>query len=120
MHRTIMALAAFAGLVTPLVAQPILADDAPAAQVNIVEPNFQPPRAWGYDPAEVTVPVGTMITWTNTGAVAHTVTADDATFFDSGSLDPQTLFSFAIDSVGTYTYHCSIHPWMAGTITVTA
>jgi len=119
MHRTILAFAAFAGLVTPLVAQAIFADDAPA-QVNIVEPNFQPPQAWAYDPAEVTVPVGTMITWTNTGAVARTVTADDAISFDSGSLDPQLQFSFPAESVGAFAYHCSFHPWMTGTITVTS
>jgi plastocyanin len=119
MHHTILAFAAFAGLVTPLVLQATLADDAPTAQVNIVEPNFQPPQAWAYDPAEVTVPLGTTILWTNTGAVAHTVTADDATSFDSGSLDPQSLFSLTADSVGTYTYHCGFHPWMIGTITVT-
>jgi plastocyanin len=119
MHRAILVFVAYAGLVTPLVAQATLADEAPAARVSIVEPNFQPPQVWGYDPAEMTVPVGTMIIWTNTGAVAHTVTAEDAALFDSGSLDPQSLFSFATDSVGTYTYHCSFHPWMTGTITVT-
>ena len=119
MHRVILAFAAFAGLVTPLVAQATLADDPPAAQVSIVEPNFQPAQGWTYDPAELTVPLGSMIIWTNTGAVAHTVTADDGVSFDSGSLDPQLQFSFTAESVGTLTYHCSFHPWMTGTITVT-
>jgi plastocyanin len=119
MHRTILAFAAFAGLVTPFVGQATPADDAPAAHVNVVEPIFQPPQAWAYDPAEVTVPVGTTITWTNTGVVAHTVTADDAVSFDSGSLDPQLQFSFTAESVGAVTYHCNFHPWMTGTITVT-
>jgi plastocyanin len=119
MHRVILAFAAFAALITPLVVQATLADDAPAAHVNIVEPHFQPPRAWAYDPAEVTVPLGSVITWTNTGSVAHTVTAGDAVSFDSGSLDPQLQFSFTAESVGAFTYHCSFHPWMTGTITVT-
>jgi plastocyanin len=67
----------------------------------------------------MTVPLGTTINWTNTGAVTHTVTVDDGASFDSGSLDPQSGFSFTATTAGTFTYHCSFHPWMTGTITVT-
>ena len=119
MRNGIFALIALATVANPFVARPGLADNAPAAQVNIVEPNFQPPQAWAYDPAEVTVTLGSTITWTNMGAVAHTVTADDGTSFDSDSLDPQATFIFTPASVGTFTYRCSFHPWMTGTITVT-
>lgn len=64
--------------------------------------------------------LGATVTWTNTGAVAHTVTADDVTSFDSGNLDPQATFSFTADLPGTVTYHCTFHPWMTGTLTVTS
>ena len=40
---------------------------------------------FGFDPASVSVKVGGSVTWTNTGATAHTVTADDGSF-DSKSL----------------------------------
>jgi plastocyanin len=65
------------------------------------------------------VPAGATITWTNAGAVAHTVTADDGVSFDSGGLDPQSTFSFTPDSPGVFAYHCAFHPWMTGSVTVT-
>ena len=68
----------------------------------------------------MTTVVGATITWTNTGAVVHTVTADDGTSFDSGSLDPRTTFSFTPDAPGIFAYHCIFHPWMTGGLTVVA
>lgn len=118
MRHTIMALIALAALASPLLALSVLADDQ-GAQANIVEPPFQSPQQWAYDPNTVTVSVGTTATWTNTGAVAHTVTSDDGASFDSGSLDPQATFSFTAATPGTFTYHCTFHPWMTGTLSVT-
>jgi hypothetical protein len=83
--------------------------------VNIVEPPFQSPQRWTYDPNDTAVAPGTTVTWTNTGAVAHTVTADDGATFDSASLDPQATFSFTATTPGTFTYHCAFDPWMTGT-----
>ena len=60
---------------------------------------------------------GQTVTWTNTGAQQHTVTADD-TSLDSGLIDPGNTFSFEFDTPGIYTYHCTPHPWMKSTITV--
>lgn len=73
---------------------------------------------FGFDPASITVKVGTSVTWTNTGAVGHTVTADD-TSFDSGHLAPAATFSQSFAKAGTFTYHCKIHPSMKGTVIVT-
>jgi plastocyanin len=119
MRRILLVLFALIAPVNPLLAPASMTDDPPAAQVNIVEPNFQLPQAWTFDPAETTVPLSTTINWTNAGAVAHTVTADDGGSFDSGNLEPQSTFSFTTTIAGTFTYHCSFHPWMTGTITVT-
>jgi plastocyanin len=88
------------------------------ANVNIVEPPFKPPQQWKYDPSVINIKVGTKIEWTNTGAVLHTITADDGTTFDSGNLEPKATFSFLATSPGTITYHCSFHAWMTGTIVV--
>jgi plastocyanin len=121
MRRVIVALVALVALASPLVAlQAFAQDDTQATQVNIVEPPFRSPQQWTYDPNTVTVAVGTTVTWTNTGAVAHTVTSDDGASFDSGNLDPQAMFSFTADTPGTFTYHCTFHPWMTGTLTVTS
>jgi plastocyanin len=86
------------------------------------------PDRWNEHPADCrgpagasdfTAAVGATITWTNTGAVAHTVTADEAASFDSGNLDRQATFSFTPDTPGTFASHCTFHPWMTGSFTVT-
>jgi plastocyanin len=101
-----------------LVPQALGADEDQSPQVSIVEPAFRPPQEWSYTPNDLTAAVGATITWTNTGAVAHTVTADDGTSFDSGTLDPQAIFSVTPDTPGIYAYHCTFHPWMTGSFTV--
>jgi plastocyanin len=86
--------------------------------LNIVEPSVSDPLSWGFDLADLSASPGQSIMWTNTGAQAHTITADDNSF-DSGSIDPGGTFSFSPSTPGTYAYHCTPHPWMKGTITVT-
>jgi len=77
--------------------QPSSSPSAVAApEVKIVEPAFRPPQQWTYTPTEVRIKVGTTVVWTNTGAVAHTVTADDGHSFDSGTIDPKAAFSLPI------------------------
>jgi plastocyanin len=121
MRRVIGAFVALVALVCPLVVlQAFAQDDDQVTQVNIVEPPFQSPQQWTYDPINVTVTVGTAVTWTNTGAVAYTVTSDDGASFDSGTLDPQATFSFTPERAGKFIYHCTFHPWMTGTLTVTS
>ena len=83
---------------------------APANQVMIQNMAFTPPS--------LTVPMGTTVTWTNKDMVQHTATADDKSF-DSGQLAPGASFSFTFTKAGTFTYKCTIHPNMMGTIIVT-
>ena len=47
----------------------------------------------------------------------HTVTADSG-LFGGGSLAPGAAFSHTFRAAGTFRYHCSIHTYMTGTITV--
>jgi|SRR5690242_4934672 len=65
----------------------------------------------------ISVTKGTTVKWTNNDGVTHTVTADDGSF-DSGSLTNGASFSHTFSTAGTYTYHCSIHTTMTGTVTV--
>jgi plastocyanin len=86
--------------------------------VEIVEPPFKPPATWTYEPAVVTVKVGTTVTWINMGAVVHTVTADDGKTFDSGVMRRNATFKLTTTSSGKFTYHCTYHRWMKGTLIV--
>jgi plastocyanin len=78
---------------------------------------------YSFSPASVTVKVGDTVTWTNNSNVPHTATSDSssAVAWDSSAIDTGGgTFSFVFTKAGTYTYHCSFHPFMHGTIVVTA
>jgi plastocyanin len=70
-----------------------------------------------FQPADVSVGAGGIVTWTNTDTIPHTVTADDASF-DSDILMPGDSFSFQFDQPGTFAYRCTLHPGMVGAVTV--
>lgn len=107
---------------SPAASAPTAGGPAPsptgASGVKIVEPPFKPSPNWAFEPTELIVKVGSWVTWTNTGAVAHTATADDGKAFDSGSIDPQVDWSFMPMAAGTFAYHCAFHSWMKGTLQV--
>ena len=71
--------------------------------------------AFGTNP--LMVAVGTTVAWTNNDSIAHTSTAD-AGQWNSGTINPGQTFRFTFSNAGTYTYHCTIHPNMVGTVTV--
>jgi plastocyanin len=75
-----------------------------------------------FDPATITVPVGTTVVWTNTSTnLQHTTTSDDGgATWDSGILDPNGVgtFPFTFTTAGTYNYHCNVHPGMVGSVIV--
>jgi plastocyanin len=84
--------------------------------VSIVDAPRPQPR-WGYTPGTRKIAPGTWVTWSNDGQDEHTVTAADGSF-DSGDLDPSEGFSWFFDQPGTFTYVCTLHPWMTGTVIV--
>ena len=84
-------------------------------------------------PRQITVSVNDTITWTNNDTEAHTVTSGNGAgieslmnnkrgtpngLFDSGSFKPGQSWTHAFTKPGTYTYFCTIHPWMDGVVTV--
>jgi len=78
-------------------------------------------NGFAFMPASITVPVGTRVVWTNQQPqVPHTVTSDTAGLFDSGTIQTGATFAFTFNQVGTFAYHCNIHPNMHGTVVVTA
>ncbi|WP_052273181.1 cupredoxin domain-containing protein [Flavihumibacter solisilvae] len=70
-----------------------------------------------FSPASLRVKTGTTVKWNNDDTMAHTVTANDNSF-DSGEIQPGGNFSRMYNTVGTYPYHCTLHPGMTGTIEV--
>ena len=72
----------------------------------------------GFEPASLEIGAGTLVTWTNAGGIAHTVTGDDLAFNDSAIIDPGQSFAQRLETSGTYTYKCGPHEFMVGTITV--
>ena len=75
---------------------------------------------FAFSPAALTVKKGTTVTWTNQGSTAHTVVENDSQSGPkSGDLNHGQSYSFTYNTVGTFNYHCSIHPSMTGTVTVT-
>jgi plastocyanin len=75
-----------------------------------------------YDPNPVQVKAGDMVTWTNNDSTPHTATSGsnakpDGTF-DSSTLVQGKSFSFTFEKAGEYPYFCTLHPNMAGTVSV--
>jgi len=87
-------------------AQPV---PVPSAGVKI--DNFS------FGPAQITVPAGTTVTWTNRDDIPHTVVSDDK-LFKSNALDTDDKFSYTFAKPGTYPYFCSLHPKMTGKVVV--
>jgi plastocyanin len=72
-----------------------------------------------FSPQIMTVVVGVnnTVTWTNNDIAAHTVTSDTGAF-NSGNIAAGARWSYTFTTPGTYSYHCSYHPWMTGTVIV--
>lgn len=70
---------------------------------------------FAFVPVNLTIKEGTTVTFTNNDSVAHTVVGDN---FTSGNIAPGASYSHTFSSTGVFSYHCSIHPSMTGTITV--
>jgi plastocyanin len=90
------------------------------------------PRQW-YLPRQVTIHTNDTITWRNNDTEAHTVTSGISAgieslmnnkrgtpngIFDSGTFKPGQSWTHTFTNPGTYSYFCTIHPWMEGVVLV--
>jgi plastocyanin len=82
--------------------------------------NTQPPF---FSPNQLTISVGTPLTWNNRTHEPHTIVSDDCRSrttcsFDSGFLGPNARYTLPQLKPGHYPYHCGIHPFMRGLLTI--
>ena len=70
-----------------------------------------------FSPGTVTVDAGETVTWHNSGQAPHTATASDGSF-DTGTINSGGSGSHTFNSPGTFSYICTIHPNMHGTVRV--
>lgn len=76
---------------------------------------------FAFSPGTLTISANTIVKWTNNDSTTHTVTSTTVPAngsFDSGNITPGTSVCFKFTVAGTYQYHCSIHTFMLGTVTV--
>jgi plastocyanin len=84
----------------------------PSTNVSIVISNF------AFNPTSLTIKKGTKVIWTNQDNTSHTVTGDNGGPA-SGTLASGNSYSFTFNQTGSFSYHCSIHPFMTASVTVT-
>jgi plastocyanin len=70
-----------------------------------------------FSPASVSIAVGDTVTWRNTGQAPHNATADDGSF-KTPTINNGQSASHTFTQAGTFSYVCTIHPNMTGTVRV--
>jgi len=75
-------------------------------------------KDFAFNPQTITVKSGEKITWINRDEEPHTIVSVEKQFKKSSALDTDQEFTITAAAPGTYTYFCSVHPKMTGTIVV--
>ena len=70
-----------------------------------------------FNPVRARVAAGARVRFTNNGEMVHTVSARDGSW-STGALAPGQWAFVTFDEPGTFLYHCEVHPWAVGEITV--
>ncbi len=71
-----------------------------------------------FSPDSLEIKVGDTVVWTNNDDRDHTV-VDSGNAFKSDNLKQGKTFSYKFEKAGKFSYTCTYHPRMKGTITVT-
>jgi hypothetical protein len=70
---------------------------------------------FSFSPASITVNVGESVTWVNAGEEPHNAVGDN---FSTALLQAGKSGSKSFASAGTFSYICTVHPQMKGTVKV--
>ncbi len=99
----------------------------PAGQVSAAAPSAKAPptidvaiRSMRYDPVELVIPQGTRVQWSNvaTPSRAHDVRSSLPGYIASPLMVRGNRFRYTFGAAGTFTYICSIHDVMIGSVEV--
>ena len=72
-----------------------------------------------FTPEAIKVASGAVVTWTNNDGFAHNVTFDGGAVAASGNIDAGVAKALTMPAAaGTYTYKCTIHSGMTGSVQV--
>jgi plastocyanin len=88
---------------------------APAPAASPAAPASVEIHDYAFAPKTLMVPVGTTVTWTNHDGDTHTVTGAG---LKSKSFGTNASYSYTFTKAGTFSYVCSLHPQMKGTVVV--
>jgi plastocyanin len=102
----------------PLLVSLTLAQAEKEAAAASPGPNQIVIKDFNFSPMTLTVKSGEKITWINRDEEPHTVVSVEKQFKKSSALDTDEEFTITAGAPGTYTYFCSVHPKMTGTIIV--
>ena len=77
-------------------------------------------KDFAFSKSAVKIKKGTKVVWTNQDSARHDVMPDteSAAFKGSELLAQGESYEFTFDTVGTYSYHCSPHPYMKASVEV--
>ncbi|MEO7157460.1 MAG: plastocyanin/azurin family copper-binding protein [Vicinamibacterales bacterium] len=74
-------------------------------------------RDFAFTPGNLQVPVGAKVSWTNYDDAPHSAKAKNG-MWDTGILSKGESKTVTFDTVGDYTYYCTVHPSMAARLQV--
>ncbi|MCH8110056.1 MAG: hypothetical protein IIB15_07990, partial [Chloroflexi bacterium] len=101
---------------------PVDATSTPLASTSSEDESSLKSEIFDFALEDLTIQVGTTVTWVNLDTAPHTATAgvspDLSGEWDSGHLGKGKESSFTFNKVGAFPYFCTIHPFMTATITV--
>lgn len=96
--------------------------------IEMIMGSSSPEQQDNYMPKLLKIQLGVdnHVVWINKDATPHTVSPDNESLTDSysgifgspGVVKPNESYEFTFTEPLTFSYHCSPHPWMVGTIDV--
>jgi plastocyanin len=109
------------GAASPMAGMPGMATVTSAGSVPAapVGANSVAIKDFAFAPAALTVKAGATVTWINQDTEAHTVTSQGRGPLRSSALSTGARYSYRFTTPGTYSYLCTVHPFMTATVTVT-